>query len=294
MVEQASWSRKLFVIFNYLFLSITAILCLAPIIHVLSISLSSMEAVASGQVTLWPVDFTLSAYEYALTKEAFSTSLFVSVKRVILGTSLQMIMIVLLAYPLSKEDNKFKFRTLYVWIVFITVLISGGLIPYYMTIRYTGLLDSIWALVIPISVPVFSVVLLLNFFRGLPKELEESAFMDGAGHFTTLWSIFVPLSKPALATLLLFSMVGHWNSWFDGLIFMNSADKYPLQSYLQTIVVNTESEILTEAQAEMMKELSNRTFKAAQIFIGALPILLVYPFLQKHFMKGIVLGSVKG
>lgn len=294
MVENSSWGRKAFVVINFTLLAFLALLCLAPIVHVLSISLSSNEAVAGGQVTLWPVQFSTSAYEYALTKEAFITSLLISFQRVFLGTALQMAMIVLLAYPLSKEVDKFRFRTVYVWFVFLTILIGGGLIPYYMTIRATGLLDTIWALVIPASVPVFSVVLLLNFFRGLPKELEESAFIDGAGHFVTMWSIYLPLSKPALATLLLFSMVGHWNAWFDGLIFMNSPDHYPLQSYLQTIVVDTETEILTEQQAELMRELSNRTFKAAQIFIGALPILLVYPFLQKHFMKGIVLGSVKG
>jgi putative aldouronate transport system permease protein len=162
-----------------------------------------------------------------------------------------------------------------------------------MIIKATGLLDTIWALVLPGAVPVFSVILLLNFFRGLPRELEEAAFIDGADHFTTLVRIYLPLSTPALATLLLLTMVGHWNSWFDGLIFMNSPEHYPLQSYLQTIVIQKDFSTLTELNSEALKEISDRTVKAAQIFMGALPVLVVYPFLQKYFMKGIVLGSVK-
>jgi putative aldouronate transport system permease protein len=162
-----------------------------------------------------------------------------------------------------------------------------------MTIRMTGLLDSIWALVLPGAVPVFSVILLLNFFRGLPKEIEESAFMDGAGHWKVLWSIYVPLSMPALATIALFTLVGHWNSWFDGLILMNSPERYPLSSYLQTVVIDKTMTTMKGNDWMSLAQISDRTAKAAQIFLGALPILLVYPLLQKYFVKGIVLGSVK-
>jgi putative aldouronate transport system permease protein len=138
------------------------------------------------------------------------------------------------------------------------------------------------------------VILLLNFYRGLPKELEESAFMDGAGHWTTLWRIYVPLSTPALATIGLFTIVGHWNSWFDGLILMNSPDHYPLQSYLRTIIVGQDLTMLTSTDLTLLNELSERTVKTSQIFLGALPIIMVYPFLQRFFIKGIVMGSVKG
>jgi putative aldouronate transport system permease protein len=205
-----------------------------------------------------------------------------------------MLMIILTAYPLSKETKALRLRTVYVWIFFITILFGGGLIPTYMVIQKTGLLNTIWALIIPNAVPVFSVVLLLNFFRGLPKELEESAFIDGAGHFTVLWKLFVPLSLPAIATLTLFSMVGHWNAWFDGIIYMNSPDKYPLQSYLQSVVIMQDLAVQSLTNDDLLKQISNKTFRAAQIFLGALPILLVYPFLQRFFMKGIILGSVKG
>jgi putative aldouronate transport system permease protein len=290
---RASGWRIGFNIFNYTFLSLLAVLCLLPLVHVLAVSLSANHAASAGIVKLWPVDFNTTSYSYVLGKEEFIRSLLVSVKRVILGTTVNMLMIVLLAYPLSKESTKFKSRTWYVWTFVITILFSGGLIPYYMMIKATGLLDSIWALVIPGAVPVFSVILLLNFFRGLPKELEEAAFIDGAGHFTTLFRIFLPLSTPALATLLLLTMVGHWNSWFDGLIFMNSPEHYPLQSYLQTIVIQKDFSTLTDLNSEALRQISDRTVKAAQIFMGALPVLVVYPFLQKYFMKGIVLGSVK-
>lgn len=293
MIGRSSLSRKLFVGWNYFALSLLALLCLLPLIHMLAISLSSRSAAEAGMVKLWPLGFTVRAYEYALQKPEFMQSLLISVERVVLGLVINIVMIVLTAYPLSKEVNAFRLRTWYVWIFFFTVLFGGGLIPTYMVVQQTGLIDSIWALVIPSAVPVFSVVLLLNFFRGLPKELEESALIDGAGHFTIAWRIYVPLSVPALATLALFSIVGHWNSWIDGIIYLNSPKNYPLQSYLQTIVIAQDLISMSGGDFELMRDISSRTFRAAQLFLGALPVLLVYPFLQKYFVKGIVLGSVK-
>jgi putative aldouronate transport system permease protein len=134
----------------------------------------------------------------------------------------------------------------------------------------------------------------MNFFRELPKEIEEAAYLDGAGQWYTLWKIFIPLSKPALATLVLFCAVGHWNSWFDGILFMNNPAHYPLQSYLQTVIINRDLTMVNAGTMKELAEISDRTAKAAQVFIGSLPILAVYPFLQKYFTKGLVLGSVKG
>jgi len=293
MVERYTLGRKIFVGANYTALTVLSLLCLVPLIHVLAVSFSSSEAATAGLVKLWPVDFTLSSYEFVLAKPAFLKSIGVTLVRVAIGLTVNMVLTVLVAYPLSKEPGKFPYRTAYVWVFVLTILFSGGLIPQYMIVKYTGIMDSIWALVLPGAVPVFNVVLLLNFFRGLPRELEEAAFIDGAGHWRTLWRIMVPLSLPALATLTLFATVGHWNSWFDGLIFMNSPDHYPLQSYLQTVVINRDLSLVSSADMKSLAEVSDRTAKAAQIFLGALPILLVYPFLQRFFMKGIVLGSVK-
>jgi len=293
MVEHYSLSRKAFVVFNYAFLILLAVVCLLPLIHVLAISFSSSNAAQAGYVTFWPVEFTVSSYQFVLKKQAFFQSLLVTLERVGIGVAANMALTVLIAYPLSKEVKRFPLRTVYAWIFVVTILFGGGLIPLYMVIKYTGIMDTIWALVLPGAVPVFNVILLLNFFRGLPKELEEAAFMDGAGHWTTLWRIFVPLSTPALATVTLFATVNHWNAWFDGLIFMNSPEHYPLQSYLQTVVINRDLSLVSSGDLGSLTEVNDRTAKAAQIFLGALPILLVYPFLQRFFMKGIVLGSVK-
>jgi putative aldouronate transport system permease protein len=205
-----------------------------------------------------------------------------------------MLLTALLAYALSKDSSSFKGRLFYVWFFVLTMLVSGGLVPWYLVIKSLNLLGSIWALILPGAVNVFNVVLLLNFFRGLPKELEEAAFVDGAGHWKILWRIYLPLSAPALATLVLFTLVGHWNSWFDGLILMNSPERYPLQSYLQTVVINRDLSLLSMSDATTLAAVSDRTVKAAQIFLASLPIICVYPFLQRFFIKGIVLGSVKG
>jgi putative aldouronate transport system permease protein len=293
MVEHYSQSRKAFILLTYVFLAGLACICMLPLIHVLALSFSSNAAASTGLVRLWPVDFTFRSYEYVLNKPEYFRAFLITIQRVVLGTSINMILTILVAYPLSKEVSAFPWRTFYAWIFVSVMLFHPGLIPSYMIVRGTGLLDSIWALILPKAVPVFNVVLLLNFFRGLPKELEEAAVMDGAGYWTALWRIYVPLSVPAMATIGLFAMVGHWNAWFDGLIFMSSPSHYPLQSYLQTIIQAMNTSTFDNMTLDEMLEVSDRTARAAQVFLGALPILLVYPFLQRYFTKGIVLGSVK-
>ncbi len=291
---KTSLGRKIFLVADYLFLAAAALMCLLPLINVLAVSLSSSNAAAAGYVKLWPVEFTLSSYEYALTKPQFLTAFWISVKRVALGYVITMVAIILTAYPLSKEKTTFHARGKYAWIFIVTMMFGGGLIPTYMTIRYLGMLDTIWALVLPTAVPIFNVVLMMNFFRSIPHEIEEAAFIDGAGHFKTLITIYLPLSLPSLATVSLFVVVNHWNSWFDGIIYMNHTYNYPLQSYLRTIIINPDLQSMTGSEELVMSEISDRTFKSAQIFLGALPILCVYPFLQKYFMSGLTMGSVKG
>ncbi len=284
---------KAFAAFNYTVLFLLGFACLFPLLHVLAISFSSSSAAAAGFVKLWPVDFTTKSYEFILAKPEFLRSMLVTGQRVVLGTVINMFLTIVIAYPLSKESKDLKFRTIYAWFFIFTILFGGGLIPWYMTIKYVGILNSIWALVLPGAIPVFNVILLLNFFRGLPKELEESSFIDGAGYWTALWKIFVPISLPAMATIGLFTIVGHWNSWFDGLILMNTPDQYPLASYLQRVIKGIDLTKITGQDALVMSQVSDRTAKAAQIFVGTFPILLVYPFLQRYFVQGIVLGSVK-
>lgn len=293
MNYRLSTGRRLFLASNYVFLTLLAFACLFPLLHVLAISLSSSSAVTAGKVWLIPVDFTLSSYEMVLSQKAFFVSFWISVKRVILGTSISMLLAVLAAYPLSRDQAQFKQRTVYAWFFVLSTMFSGGLIPLFMIVKSTHLLDTLWALVIPGAVNVFNVILLLNFFRNLPKELDDAAKIDGAGHLASLFRIYIPLSLASLATLTVFTVVGHWNSWFDGLIFMNSPDRYPLQSFLQTIVIKLDMSKLDHRQIEELGKVSSRTNKAAQIFVATVPILFVYPFLQRYFVSGIVLGSVK-
>jgi len=279
---------------NLAALALLGVLCAFPIVHTLALSFSSASAAAGGRVTVWPVAFTTQAYRFVLENPAFIKSFGVSLLRVLAGVPVNMILTILVAYPLSRSKAEFRARGFFAWFFLITVLFSGGLIPWYMVIRQTGLIDNFWALIIPGALPVFNVILLANSFRSLPKELEEAAAMDGAGHWTILFRVLLPLSLPILATLTLFVAVGHWNSWFDGLILMNSPAKYPLQSYLQTVVINPDPRMLTERDLALLQLISNRTTRAAQIFIAMVPILLVYPFLQRYFTTGVKLGSIKG
>lgn len=279
---------------NTIFLIVISFLCVLPLIHIIAVSFSSSAAASAGYVKLWPIDFTLASYQYTASRNEFWESMLVSLKRIGLGTPLSLLLTILVAYPLSKETKAFRFRSIYAWIFFVTMLFNGGLIPWYIAIKEYGLLDSIWALVLPGAVPVFSIVLLLNFFREIPKELEEAAVMDGASHWRIIWTIFVPISKPALATLALFSLVEHWNNWFDGLLLMGNPSNYPLQSYIQTIVIQQNLSNMSRDAMLNLALISDRTLKSSQIFLGSLPIILAYPFLQKYFVKGIVLGSVKG
>ncbi len=286
-----SGSYRLFSFTNNILLTILAIVCVLPLIHVLAVSFSSSGPANAHAVGLVPVDFTAENYRITLQNTRFIRSMFWSVYRLVLGTGIHMVLICLTAYPLSKSDHAFKGRSVYAWLFVFTMLFSGGLIPQYLVIRNLGLMNTIGALVLPRAMSVWSMILLINFFRTVPKDLEDAALIDGAGQLRTLVSIFVPLSKAALATLGLFHMVFQWNSWFDGLIYM-STQRYPLATFLQTVVVRG-TDIL-EMTEDQIQRLSQRGLVSSQIFIAAVPILMVYPFLQKYFVKGIVLGSVKG
>ncbi|MBD2848099.1 carbohydrate ABC transporter permease [Paenibacillus sp. IB182496] len=287
-----SKAYRTFTWFNYLFLLLLSVLCLLPLVHIFAVSLSSNAAASANLVTFWPVGFTFDAYVETMSNPSFFNSIFVSIQRTAFGTAISMFLTVMSAYALSKEEVKFKGRTLYAWFFVFTILFNGGLIPTFLVVQKAGLVDTLWALMLPHAVNVWNMILMLNFFRSLPKELEESAFIDGANHFVTLFRIYLPISMPSIATLSLFAMVFHWNSWLDGLIYLNKASDYPLATFLQSIVVQ-ENFAETGLDQDDVANISERTIKSAQIFIGALPILMVYPFLQKYFVKGIVLGSVK-
>ncbi|MCR2804259.1 carbohydrate ABC transporter permease [Paenibacillus soyae] len=296
MAYENSTGRKLFHAFNYTFLLLTSLLCVLPFVNLLAVSFSGSAAVSAGDVAFWPVDFTTSAYEFALEGGDFLQSLWISVQRVAIGTIVNLVLMVLTAYPLSKTKDKVSGRNIYMLFFVITMLFNGGLIPSYLIVVKTGLIDSIWSLILPGALPVFSMIILMNFLRGLPEEIEESATIDGAGAMQILVRILLPLLKPALATVGLFSIVGHWNSWFDGIIYMNNTSNYPLQSYLQTLLLSFEQLMMKAGRdyTQLLAMMNVRTGRAAQLFLAAIPIMLIYPFLQKYFTSGLVLGSVKG
>jgi putative aldouronate transport system permease protein len=281
---------RIFSMFNYVLLTTISILCLLPLYHLLMVSLSASAPANAGLVTFWPIGFTFEAYAKTFDNVNFLSSLWVSVQRTILGTVLALFVNTFAAYALSKETRVFRARNIYLWYFVITMLFSGGLIPSYILILKLGLMNTMMALILPGMVAVFNIILLLNFFRAVPKDLEEAAFIDGAGHIRTFVMIYIPISLPVIATISLFIMVGHWNSYFDGLIYIKDSEKLPLASFMQTIIVQAD---MTKLDPAVVANLSQRTIRASQIFIGALPILVVYPFLQRFFVKGIVIGAVK-
>ncbi|MFB9330786.1 carbohydrate ABC transporter permease [Paenibacillus aurantiacus] len=292
-MRHRSASYQLFSICNTIALAVLGLLCVLPVLHVFAVSLSSRAAATANIVNFWPVGFTTDAYEQTLANTHFLRALYAGVERTVLGTGISIMVLLLAAYALSKPDRKFAGRSAYAWFFVVPMLFGGGMIPTYLVVKETGLLNTVWALVIPGAASAYLLILMLNFFRTVPIELEEAALIDGAGHFTTLFRVYLPVSMAGIATISLFEMVAHWNSWFDGMIYLKNPKDYPLATFLQS-VIGKENFQEAGIQAEDVANISSRTVKASQIFIGALPILAVYPFLQKYFVKGIVLGSVKG
>ena len=205
---------------------------------------------------------------------------------------------ILTAYPLSKTRKQVTGRSVYMVYFVITMLVSGGMIPTYLVVTGLGLKDTIWALVLPGAVPVYNMIILMNFMRGIPEEIEEAAAIDGASPFQILVKVLLPVLKPALATVGLFCIVTHWNDWFSGMIYMNNPNNYPLQTYLQTLLQSFEQLLRSSQGAQdiqaLLVQMDARTGRAAQLFLGSIPVMIIYPFLQKYFTKGLVLGSVKG
>ncbi|WP_159886911.1 carbohydrate ABC transporter permease [Paenibacillus puerhi] len=295
MVRETTAASKAFDVGLAVLLGAIALSCILPLWYTLMVSLSEKSAAAAGIVRMWPVGLNIASYQQIMGDGKFFQSFWVSIQRVVLAASLSFIVTVLMAYPLSKSTRELRFRNILMWVLVFTLLFNGGLIPLYQTVKAYGLIDSIWVLVLAGGVPIFNVILVVNFFRNLPKELEEAALVDGAGPWYTLFGLFVPLSVPVLATITLFSIVGHWNEFFHGLVFMTSPDNYPLQTYIRQMVVQIDTSTIGNdpEQLKRLGEISNQTLNAAKIFIAMLPILVVYPFLQRFFIHGITLGSVK-
>ncbi|MFL2106011.1 carbohydrate ABC transporter permease [Desemzia sp. FAM 23991] len=272
--------------------------CLIPMLNVISLSLSSSAAVAGNKVGLWPVDLTTAAYERIVNDTQFWRSFGISVFRVFASLIINLFMIVTLAYPLSKSKRFFRARGVFMSIILFAMLFNGGMIPTYLIVKNLGMINSVWSLILPGAVPIGSVILVMNFFRGVPKSLEESAWLDGANPWNILTKIYIPISLPSLATVSLFSIVGSWNDFMSGLIYMTKVENYPLMTYIQSLSVNIAETLQNSAgmsseQLQSLLAVSDRNLNAAKIVVAIVPLLLIYPFLQKYFVHGIVVGAVK-
>lgn len=292
MVENRTAGAQLYRLLNGLLLGAFALLCTLPLVHIFAVSFSDRAASGGGLVTFWPINFTTAAYEAVFSAGTFTNAFWISIQRTVLGTAVNMALTILMAYPLAKTSRELRGRNLFMGLMLFAMLFQGGLIPLFLVVRNLGLLNTIWALILPWGLPIWNVILLMNFFREIPADLEEAAVIDGASHWHLLWHVYLPLSLPALATLTLFCAVGHWNSWFDGMVFMKD-ENYPLQTFLRTVVIDMNMTRLVHDVRELAQA-SDRSVRAAQIIVTTLPILVVYPFLQRYFISGIRLGAVKG
>jgi len=271
-------------------LVIFAILCLVPFWYVITISFSDPNRVREGQVILYPKGFNLKAYNIILSEKTFFNSFLISVERTIIGSALAITVQSMFAFGLSRK--KLVGRKFFRSLVIFAVLFNGGIIPTYLVVCYTHLFNTIWALVVPIAFSPWNVIILASFFQSLPSSLEESATIDGANDFQVFINIAIPLSKASLATILLFVAVGHWNSLMDAIIYINSSKLKPLQSYLVDMVMRAQ---MQEAFADTAsQDIPTLSIQTAAIFASTLPILVVYPFVQKYFIKGVMIGAIKG
>jgi putative aldouronate transport system permease protein len=285
---------RILTIFIYVALSVFLIVVLYPLLNIVASSFSDPKAVIRGEVTIFPIEPTLLAYKTVFKNSqviiGFGNTIFYTV----VGTIVQLILTVLIAFPLSRKE--FVGRKVIMMALVFTMFFEGGLIPTYMIVKELGLVDTRWALIIPKALGVWQVIIAVTFFKtSIPNELYESAQLDGSSDIGFIWRIVMPLAKPIIAVLVLMYAVGNWNSYFDALIYLNSQDLYPLQLVLRNILVLNQMNTLSPQVAYKMAHLQGLAdlLKYALIVVSSLPILLFYPFIQKHFVKGMMIGSVK-
>lgn len=296
MVENRSFHSKVRTAIIYAIVLLLGLSCLLPLLNILAISLSGSAAVSANRVGVLPVDFTLTAYNKILSDGQFWHSFMISVIRVILALALNLAVTVPMAYAMTKSKKEFRARNIYMNLLIFAMLFNGGMIPTYILVKNLGLLDTIWSLVLPGALPIFNVIMLMNFFLGIPKSLEEAALIDGASPFQVLLRIMVPCAKPSIATVSLFSIVGSWNDFFSGLIYMRKVENFPIMTYIQSLNVDIQELLKSGASSatlENVTELSNKNLNAAKIVVAVIPLLMIYPILQKYLITGMVMGSVK-
>lgn len=298
MLKRVSRGERVFNIVNIIILSMITLIVIVPIWSVVMNSfVSQAEITRRGVFILIPEKWDLSAYKIILGTRsniynAYLNTLFV----VIVGTFLNMVMTTTLAYGLSKKE--LKGRNFIIGMIFFTMLFNGGMIPNYMLVKQLGLLNSRWSLILPGLIGTWNMFIMRNFFYSIPESLEEAAMLDGANPLQTLVRVVLPISLPVIATISLFYAVGHWNSWFNAMLYINDSTKLPMQNILRNIVVSTSANTLQDVDNTVYESMESippsQAIKSATIVVGTLPILFVYPFIQKYFVKGVMVGSIKG
>lgn len=277
---------------NTILLIAIAVIGICPFLHLIAVSFSSGNMTSQYLVGLYPREFSVEAFKEVFQDTRMLKAVNISILRVFLGTVITMTLTILTAYPVSLPQREFGARKFYVVFMVITMMFSGGLIPDYILKSELNMINSIWVLVIPGAIPISNVILIMNFFRGIPTSIREAAMIDGANDFRSLIQIYIPLSLPCFATLTTFCIIGHWNAWFDGMLFMRNADLYPLQTFLQAKIASINN-IKNNQDVEQMLLVSNRSLMYAYIGLSCIPIMLVFPILSKYVKSGLVLGSVK-
>lgn len=292
-IKNRSWGDRLYVGFAYIVLILLCASIIVPMLQVVTISMSPIEVINSYGFHLFPTKFDFSGYEQVFRKSIIWTAYGNTIIRTVLGTALTVMLTFMGAYPLSKKT--LPHRSFWTALIVFTMFFSGGLIPSYMLIKNLGLMNSVWSLVLPGVVSVFLLLIVRNFISALPESLEESAKIDGAGEMYILWKIIMPLSMPILATVSLYSAVGHWNAWFDSMLYIQDEHKQVLQLILRRIVIDGTLDPAAGGGADLIgKPVNGESMKMATLVVSIVPIICVYPFLQKYFVKGTMLGSVKG
>ncbi|MCJ8010874.1 carbohydrate ABC transporter permease [Paenibacillus sp. KQZ6P-2] len=288
-------SDRLFTIVNYSVLTLIMIIVLYPLVYVVSASFSSSSAVLSGRVWLWPIEPTLDGYravfKNGMVVRGFMNTLFYTVA----GTGINLLFTIMAAYPLSRKD--FRGRNVFMLLFVFTMMFNGGLIPSYLLVKNLGMIDTVWSMLIPAALSVWNVIIMRTYFQTtIPGELLEASQLDGCTDFRFLLRIVLPLSGPILAVIALFYAVGHWNQYFNAMIFLKRADLYPLQLILRDILVQNEINIdmLGDAKTAAARQGLRELLKYSLIVVTSVPLLVVYPFVQKFFVKGVMIGSLKG
>ncbi|MEO2213552.1 carbohydrate ABC transporter permease [Paenibacillus amylolyticus] len=285
-------ANRIFNTVNVILIIITMVLCLAPFIHIIAISLSSNRAIGSGEVSFFPKELSFEAYTKVFADGSMIRSLIYTIWLTVLSTVLSMAMTIAAAYPLAKSN--LKGRKWFMLVIVVTMFFSGGIIPEYILIKNLHLLDSTWGLILPGLISPFYMIILITFFRGIPESLEEAAGIDGSSHIGTLMRIILPLSLPVMATLSLFYAVGRWNGFQDALMYITKPELYPLQLKLYQMIQQNQITELMQNEGIGAVQVLPESLKAASVIFSTLPILLVYPWLQRYFISGVMVGAVKG